>query len=134
MTIDPIQLICHLFGDYVLQSSWMAVEKTKRLWPATVHSFVYYIPFLVVMQPSNKAAVAIIGTHILIDRLALARYVCFAGNFIAPPIYWLKWADCKKTGYHEKVPAVPAHRADWLNTIVDNTMHLTINAICLAYL
>jgi hypothetical protein len=26
-------LLAHLVGDYLLQSDWMAAEKTKRWWP-----------------------------------------------------------------------------------------------------
>ncbi|WP_205679869.1 DUF3307 domain-containing protein [Paenarthrobacter ureafaciens] len=30
-------LLAHLIGDYLIQSDWMASEKTKRWWPAIAH-------------------------------------------------------------------------------------------------
>lgn len=40
------QFIAHLFGDYILQSDWMAQNKTKRSWPALVHAFIYSLCFV----------------------------------------------------------------------------------------
>ena len=124
-------LICHLFGDYVFQSSWMANNKIKRLVPAIVHSCVYFVPFLIVLHPSLSATVVMIGTHILIDRFRLAKYVTFVSQYLAPPSEWKAWSDCIGTGYYKETPV---WLATWLMIIVDNTMHLTINALCLMYL
>ncbi len=41
------------------------------------------------------------------------------------------WADCSETGYYK---ALPQFLAVWLMIIFDNTMHLVINALTLAYL
>jgi hypothetical protein len=42
------QIVAHLVGDYVLQSDWMALEKTepgRKGWiAALVHGLVYTIP------------------------------------------------------------------------------------------
>ena len=127
----PVQLLCHLFGDYVLQSSWMANNKTKRWLPAIVHACVYFLPFLLIIHPSLLATVVMVGTHVVIDRFRLARYVAYAGHFLAPPREWKPWVDCSGTGYHKDTPPF---LAGWLTIIVDNTMHLTINALSLAYL
>jgi hypothetical protein len=40
------QLLAHLFGDYILQSDWMAQNKTKRSWPALVHALLYSLCFV----------------------------------------------------------------------------------------
>ena len=56
-TVD--QLIAHAVGDYVLQSEWMAMEKTKRSLPALVHCLFYLLPFLFITQ--NPATLAVIG-------------------------------------------------------------------------
>ena len=124
-------LICHLFGDYILQSSWMANNKVKRWFPAIVHACVYFIPFFIVIHPSPLATVVIVNTHAVIDRFRLAKYVTFANQYLAPPSEWKSWSDCSVTGYYKEVPA---WLATWLMIIVDNTIHLTINAICLYYL
>lgn len=125
------QLLCHLFGDYVLQSAWMANNKTKRLVPAIVHASVYFLPFLVIFRPSLTAILVMVGTHAVIDRFRLARYVAYSKEFLAPPSEWKRWADCRETGYHKDTPLF---LAVWLMIIIDNTMHLIINALALAYL
>ncbi|MBP9757931.1 MAG: DUF3307 domain-containing protein [Candidatus Pacebacteria bacterium] len=126
-----LQLIAHLIGDYMLQSGWMANNKTKRHVPALVHALVYFLPFYVIFRPSLAAAVVMIGTHFVIDRYRLARYVAFSKEFIAPPSNWPKWRDCSETGFHKDTPAF---LAVWLMIIIDNAMHLVINALALAYL
>lgn len=125
------QLLCHLFGDYILQSSWMANNKVKRWMPAIIHGTVYFTPFLVILQPSLQATVVMIGTHAIIDRFRLAKYVAFASQHLAPPSEWRSWSECSATGYHQNVPV---WLATWLMIIIDNTMHLIINAVALSYL
>jgi len=127
----PVQLICHLLGDYVLQSSWMANNKVRRWFPAIVHACVYFLPFFFLTHPSPIAALAIIGTHAVIDRFRIARHIAYANHFLAPPREWKSWTDCSGTGYYKDVPPF---LTTWLMIIVDNTIHLTINALALAYL
>ena len=124
-------LLCHLFGDYILQSSWMANNKVKFWFPATIHVCAYFVPFYFVLHPSISATVVMLGTHAVIDRFRLAKYVCFASQHLAPPSEWKPWSECNITGYHKDMPV---WLATWLMIIVDNTMHLVINAICLTYL
>jgi hypothetical protein len=122
------QLIIHLFGDYILQTDWMAREKTKRDLAAGVHAIVYTLPFML-LTLSASALIVICVTHFLIDRYRLARFVIFARNLVTEP--HLKWADCSATGY----PAsMPPWLAVWLLIIADNTLHLTINYFALKYL
>lgn len=127
------QFLCHLFGDYVLQSSWMANNKIKHWVPAIIHGLVYFIPFLIFFTPSLYASIVMVGTHILIDRFRLAKQIIFIKEFISPPKEWKnkKWNDHKETGYHKDTPLF---LSTWLMIIVDNTIHLTINALALAYL
>lgn len=132
MDLGPLTPLCaHLIGDYMLQSGWMANNKTKSFVPATVHACVYFVPFLVLLHPSATAAAVMIGTHILIDRFRLARYVAYLKEFLAPPSAWKPWSECSATGYHKDTPPF---LAVWLMIIVDNGMHLVINALSLAYL
>jgi hypothetical protein len=129
--ITATQLFAHALGDYVLQSDWQALEKTKRHFPALVHAVVYACPFVLFFWPSLLALLVIVGTHFLIDRYRLARYVVWAKNFLAPRSYWRSWAECQKTGY-------PADRPDWLTVwlliIADNTLHVGLNGLALTYL
>jgi hypothetical protein len=83
MFISAESLVAHLVGDYLLQSDWQASEKTKKSVAAFLHALTYTLPFLLLTQ-SLPALGFILGTHFVIDRWRLARYVCWAKNWIAP--------------------------------------------------
>ncbi len=123
-----IQLILHLIGDYLTQTNWMAQNKTKSHGAAAAHAIVYALPFLL-LGPSRAAFAVILGTHFLIDRYRLARFVVFAKNWTTEPS--LKWADCSATGYPKDAPA---WLTVWLLIVADNTLHLTINFAALRWL
>lgn len=124
------QLLLHALGDYVLQSDWMAAQKTKRWVPTFAHVVVYALPFLLLTQ-SVAALLFIAGTHAVIDHWRLARFVCYVKNFLAPPKTWAPWSECKGTGYHVDRPV---WLATWLMIITDNLMHVTLNAIAIRWL
>lgn len=87
LAIGPALVLTYILGhfsDYVIQSDWMANEKLKKHTAALVHALVYTLPFLLVTT-SWQALVVICVSHFLIDRYRLARYVCWAKNFLAPP-------------------------------------------------
>jgi hypothetical protein len=115
------QLILHLIGDYVTQSDWMAVNKTKRFLPAWTHACFYATPFIFLCR-DNWAFWTILVTHFFIDRYRLARYVVWAKNWIGPGNR--PWSECTATGYP---PGRPDWLCVWLLIIADNTMHLAIN-------
>jgi hypothetical protein len=122
--------LAHLVGDYLLQSHWMATEKTKRWWPALVHAVTYGLPFLLVTQ-SPWALLVIVGTHAVIDRYRLARHLIWAKNFVAPRGFNPPWARCSKTGYPD---TDPAWLTVWLMIAADNTLHLLINVVAVCWL
>ena len=125
-TVD--QLIAHAVGDYLLQSDWMAQEKVKRSFPALVHVLVYLLPFLFLTQ--NPLTLAVIGgTHFIIDRWHLARYVAWLKNWPWPGRR--PWAECRAPGFP---PEPPPWLAGWLVIIIDNLMHVIINGIAIAYI
>lgn len=114
------QIVAHLVGDYLFQSHWMATEKSKQNFAAAVHAITYTLPFLFVTW-SPIALAIIVGTHFLIDRYRLARFVVWLknGNFRAP---------VTATGYADDVPPF---LAVWLLIIADNTLHLLCNGIAI---
>ena len=117
-------ILAHMIGDYILQSHWMAQEKTKRWWPAIAHAATYGLPFLIVTR--NPVALAVIVvTHAVIDRFRLARHVVWVKNHLAPVGSVPAWSECKATGYP---PDTPAWLAVWLLIIADNTIHILINS------
>lgn len=156
------QLILHLFGDYVLQSDWMAQQKTSSSIPALTHATVYSLPFLL-LRPSATAFAVILITHFLIDRFRLAKYVVWAKNFLAPklwymqpyhllnngdkvlleqtyPTYYVGFEGLRPHYRWENCKATgytsetPIWMATWLLIIADNAMHLAINYLSLKYL
>lgn len=127
-------MLAHWAGDYVLQSDWMAVEKTSRWWPAVAHGLAYsacFVP-LVLLGGVSWAALAVIGgTHVVIDRYRLARHLVWAKERLAPRRYWRTWAESRATGYG---PEKPPWMAVWLMISADNFCHVAINYAAAAWL
>lgn len=154
--ITADQLVLHALGDYVLQSDWMANTKTTKSIAALAHVVTYTLPFLVITQ-SPAALGVILTTHFVIDRWRLARYVCWAKNFLQPRFQWTRncgcgpeekcgprcgapltttirnypWRECVGTGYHKDRPA---WMSVWLMIIADNVFHVICNGLALEYL
>lgn len=128
------QLVAHAVGDYILQSQWMADNKTKRSFAALAHVLTYLLPFLLLTR-SPLALLVIGSTHFLIDRFRLARYVCWLKN--GPLVgrhgllSWQGWKPLTSTGYQD---VVPSWMAVWLLIITDNVCHVLINGLTLAYI
>jgi hypothetical protein len=123
-------VLAHLVGDYLIQSHWMATEKTKRWLPAIVHGVTYTLPYALITQ-SPIALLVIGGTHIIIDRFRLARHFAWLKNQLGPKRSRPQWADAKATGYPSDTPA---WLAVWLMIIADNTIHLLINTAAVLWL
>ena len=131
------QLVAHAVGDYILQSHWMATEKTRQSFAAAVHAVTYTLPFLLITQ--SAAALAVIcGSHFLIDRYRLARYVVWLKN---GPIDMAdhghigddatRWKPVTATGYADDVPP---WLSVWLLIAADNIIHVICNAVAIATL
>lgn len=105
-----LELLCHFTGDYTLQTSWMAREKTQRSIPAAVHATVYTAVFALVLQPPVYAICVIGLTHFVIDRWALARH-------------WTRALGQR---------GLPDWLGGWLLVINDNIFHLWINHAALS--
>lgn len=114
------QIVAHLVGDYILQSHWMATEKTRNSVAAAIHAISYTVPFAFISL-NWKALLAIAVSHFLIDRFRLARIVVWIKN--GP------WHKLTATGYQDEVPA---WLSVWLLIIADNTIHVLCNAIAIA--
>jgi len=131
------QLVAHAVGDYILQSDWMADNKTKQHFAAAAHAVTYTLPFLFITQ-SPAALAAICGTHFVIDRWRLARFVVWLKN---GPIYryWSEPFRCwswelrplTTTGYPD---SKPPFLAVWLLIIADNILHVICNGLAIWWL
>lgn len=149
---NMLQLIAHLVGDYIFQSHWMAVNKSRRTWPCLLHCVTYTLAFLVLTQDA-LALTLIGGTHFLIDRWGLARYLIWAKNWLSPDGYPC-WEWCRLTGYFDPEKAKgdstselelaalnndpdavrPIWLRVWLLIITDNTLHLVCNYVILRFI
>jgi|SRR5882672_6070588 len=119
--ITADQVLAHAIGDYIFQSHWMATEKTKQSIAAAIHAITYTLPFVLLTQ-SPLALAIICGTHFLVDRFRLARFVV-----------WLKngpWLPLTATGYQADVPP---WLSVWLLIIADNIIHVVINGLALKF-
>ncbi|MDJ0454403.1 DUF3307 domain-containing protein [Gordonia amicalis] len=120
-------LIAHLVGDYLIQSHWMATEKTRRWWPAIAHAVTYGLPFLLITQ-SPAALAVIVGTHAVIDRHRLAKHLVWLKNQAAPKAFR---PEHTATGYPDDTPA---WMSVWLMIIADNILHMVINVAAVVWL
>lgn len=126
--ITANQLVAHAVGDYLLQSEWMVREKHRSHLAALAHVLVYSLPFLFLTQ--NPATLLVIaGSHFVLDRWRLARYVIWLKNWPWPGRR--SWDECKETGYP---PETPKWMSTWLMIIVDNTLHVLINGAAITYI
>jgi hypothetical protein len=115
------QIVAHLVGDYLLQSHWMATEKTRNSVAAAVHAITYTLPFALITW-SPIALLLVCVTHFAVDRWRLARFVVWAKNGARGPL--------TATGYPDEVPP---WLAVWLLIVADNTLHILINGAILAW-
>ena len=124
------QLVAHAIGDYVIQSDWMAREKTRRTMAAVLHAISYAAPFALLMpRPSLWAMLVIIVTHAAIDRWRLARYLIHAKEVLFGDRRW--GAEIPVLGYDSEKPA---WMAVGLFIVADNVLHIVINAAALRWL
>ena len=147
------QLLCHVFGDYVCQSDWMALNKDKKSFPCLVHVLIYTFCFWLFLTHSWLALVVIGGTHFLLDRwhTPLQRFIWLRGH-LNPKLDYPEYGKCSTTGYYDDSPynKIKFTSGDgsterfhkprifpvsiWLYIIHDNFLHLFINYMALKYL
>ena len=123
-------ILAHMVGDYVIQSDWMAREKTRRWLPAVAHGVTYTIPYAFITQ-SIPALVVIAGTHVIIDRYRLAKHLSWLKNQVAPKRHRPEWAGGQFNGYSQHTPL---WMSTWLMIITDNLMHIIINTLAILFL
>lgn len=68
MKVVFIAILCHLIGDYPLQSEFLAQTKGKNWYHLIVHCFLYSAPFAFAFEVDWRL-IPLIGTHIVIDAL-----------------------------------------------------------------
>jgi hypothetical protein len=122
------QIVAHIVGDYILQSDWMVTEKARSSFACLVHVVAYTLPFLfITLVPETLLVIA--GTHFLIDRWRLPRYLIWVKNLPFPGRR--PFAECHSTGYP---PDTPDGLARLLYLIIDGICHILINGAAIHYL
>lgn len=130
-------ILAHLCGDYIFQDDQMAAKKTTSWRWAIYHAATYTAAYAILFAVAGLYngwlsvwALAIIGgTHLVIDRFRLAKQLIWARNQLLPKKYRYSWATAKaNAGYSE---GKPAWMSTWLMIIVDNSIHLGINALAI---
>lgn len=119
-----IQLLLHLFGDFIVQNDWMALNKqepnAKGFFACAIHSLLYALPFLLI--GTWQAVLIIFITHFLIDRWDWFKYALAFRNGINYVF---------NLGYNQDRPFTVAVV---LYIITENSLHLFINYFSLLYL
>lgn len=132
-------ILAHLVGDYLLQTDSMAQRKTTSWRWALTHAGMYSVPYAVLLfilhgridWPVAVAYLVIAGTHAVIDRYRLAKHVIWVLNHILPHDERddYPWAEARDNqGYRAESPA---WMRTWLMIIVDNSIHLCLNAFAI---
>lgn len=94
MTPDHVWLvICHLIGDYVLQSDFLAKTKGENWYHLFVHSALYCVPFAIAFG-MDWGILFLFATHVVIDA-AKARWhlIPYAMDqmlhYVVLMLYWI---------------------------------------------
>ena len=135
-----LQLILHVFGDYVLQTDWQALNKKKPgiigFWACLKHCALYSTPFL--LLGSWKAVLVIFITHFIIDRTNIVAYLLAIKNNVRKqqtskmmPLSFPYTYDISNFGLGLDRPFAVSI---WIYIIVDNLFHIVCNYLALKYL
>jgi hypothetical protein len=115
-----MQILLHLWGDYIFQNHWMAVTKVKNTihgyLACLLHCMLYSLPFLLVASPLSVLVIFV--THFIIDKWRIAFWVVKGKN--------LWFGDISAFP-----PGTPDFISAWIIIIVDNILHVTINYCCI---
>jgi hypothetical protein len=144
------QILCHLVGDYILQSDWMALNKSKRSIPCLVHVMIYTSVFLF-LTTSWKALLVIGLVHFVLDRwhFIIRRLIWFK-NHLSPNFKYVPFNKCEVTGYYDNILNEVNNKeytteiingnsprlnyiTIWLYIITDNILHLLTNYLAIMY-
>lgn len=113
-----MELLIHLWGDFMLQNHYMATHKKTNNLVCLLHVLLYVLPFFLYLTHSITALFVIGVSHYIIDRYSLATLFIKLKN----------WEWTTSGGFSEDTPAF---LSVWLTIFVDNIMHLTINHLAL---
>ena len=97
------QLLCHLTGDYLLQTNWMAQNKENNIRAALFHCVVYTAPF-VFLTHSITCLFLIFFAHLVVDYSGIVKKIS-----------------------NKQMGNAPDYLKSFVAIARDNTVHLLIN-------
>lgn len=130
MTLFELLIFGHLWGDFMTQNKWMAMNKGASHWKCFVHCAIYTLCVTLFTLPiivSPLWSLFIFATHYPIDRWSLAdKWLNMIGgralsDFIENGKKGIP-DELDRENYHVLRGAFSAK----VYTIVDSTMHLTL--------
>jgi len=131
MELFVLLLFGHLFGDYLFQNDWMALNKKNEWWPCLIHCYIYTICIIAFLMPLVhnfdyvRAVLLILGiflSHLVLDRTNLIdRWFRFTKGRS-----WkrLNTFYAKKEKEVEDIAKVVFTAI--VQTVADNTIHLLL--------
>lgn len=118
-----IQILLHLFGDFIIQNDNIGVRKKEKSWTGLFyclfHCFTYGLCFLLITTWDKALLIGLF--HFIIDRWDLVS------KFIS-----IKNLTFKTTNFGYK-DSRPIFMTAWLYIIQDNTFHIIINYLIIKY-
>ena len=131
-----IQLLLHLFGDFIVQNDYVALNKKKNTLKGwlycTFHCVTYSFPFLLITD--WKAVIGICISHFIIDKTNIVAYFCaWRNNVHNPPELKRKYGNYDISNFGFQLHR-PFAITIWLLIFTDNTFHLILNYLFIKYL
>lgn len=118
------QLLLHLFGDFIVQNDYVALNKKKNTLKGwiycTWHCITYALPFIFLTNWYGVLLIAL--THFIIDKTNIVVWFIAKKNFVT---------DKSNFGY---LPERPFAITIWLMIFADNTIHLIGNYLIILWL
>ena len=124
----PRLLFGHLFGDYLFQNDWMALNKKEKLLPCLVHCLIYTLTICIFLPKiffNPILFIWVFQSHFVLDKYGFVeRYLeSIRGRTWSKAIDEYKGGSVSDTAYISFTAIV--------QTVVDNTLHLFLMWIML---
>ena len=133
-------LFGHLFGDFVFQNKWMAVNKSASHFKCLVHCTIYTLSVACFTSVWSLDWLGVVFlTHFLIDRWSLAdKWLDFIGGRGLQDFVWTGHKSIPDLSDQSAyIPNIMAAKENYrmlraafagvVYTVVDNTWHMAIN-------
>lgn len=107
MNLFTYLVLGHLVGDYLLQNSWMAMNKANKWIPLLTHCLIYTLSLLAAMFIGGFSVTGFVVAIIFISHVFLDKRIF---------VFW--WT--------RTIMGVKSPEGNWLTIMVDQVFHLLI--------